>query len=130
MNLSPMQTRELLSHAEMPQVVLQTDFTHWKAPIHMYMLLLLHTFAVVPLYYTKKTFKVLPLLFRFNFKQTQLSPLLGSKTFCFLSLLLGLFFVIMLQNDSFPSYHLLDGFIFHFGHATLQEGMYKCLGFF
>lgn len=103
MNLSPMRTRELHSHAEMSQVVFHIDFTHWRVPIHMHVLLLLHTSDIVPLYHTKKIFKVLPLLFRFNFKQAQLSPLLGSKTFCLLPLLLGLFLLIMLQNDSFPS---------------------------
>lgn len=67
------------------------------------LLLLLYTFDVLPLHHTKQTFKALPLLFRFNFKQTQLSPLLGSKTLGLLPLLLGLFFGIMLKNYSFPS---------------------------
>lgn len=97
---------------------------------HLVKQLVLQTFDAVPLYYTKRTFKALPLLLRFNFKQTQLSPLLGSKTFCLFPLLLGLFFVIMLQNDSFPSQHVLDSLIFHFGHAALQEGMHKGLGLF
>lgn len=53
-------------------------------------------------YYRRKIFKILPLLFRFNFKKVHFSPLLGSETFCFLLLLLCLFFWIMLKNYSFP----------------------------
>lgn len=79
-------------------------------------------------YYTEKIFKLLPLLLGFNFKKTHFSPLLGSKTFGFLPLLLGLFLGIMLKNHSLPSQHVLNSFIFLFWHAKLQEGIYKCCG--